>query len=147
MAAPSTARFGAFIVSLESMESPNVFVAPCGFTSKSLVMGKNLSEVSLPDCDDPDAPIWLGRDVQSQTSSISGEGVLAAEAVERWLDAYNSVESVECEVEVTFSTGTLKFTGNWHLETLTIGAEQGGRVTISVSMQSDGEITGTWTAS
>lgn len=145
MAKPTTAKFGAFTVSLESEDSPNVFIAPCGFTSKSLTMGKNLSEVSIPDCDDPDAPIWLGRDVQSQTSQISGEGVLAAESVERWLAAYNSVESVECEVEVTFSTGVLKFTGFWHLETLTIGAEQGGRVTINVSMQSDGEIVGTWT--
>jgi hypothetical protein len=145
MAQPVTARFGKFVVSLESADSPNVFEAPCGVTSKSLVMGKNLSEVSIPDCLDPDAVIWLGRDVQSQTSSITGQGVLAAESVPRWLAAYESASSVECQVEVEFSTGTLLFQGNWHLETWTLGAEQGGRVTIDVSMQSDGEIAGSWT--
>jgi hypothetical protein len=145
MAQPVTARFGKFIVSLESEDSPNVFVAPCGFTSKSLVMGKNLSEISIPDCDDPDLPIWLGRDVQSNTASITGQGVFAAESVERWLAAYESNESVECQVEVEFSTGVLLFQGHFHLETWTLGAEQGGRVTIDVSMPSDGEITGTWT--
>jgi len=145
MAQPNTARFGKFIVSLESADTPNVFVAPCGFTSKSLVMGKNLSEISIPDCNDPDLPIWLGRDVQTNTASITGEGVLAAESVPRWLAAYESTESVECQVEVQFSTGTLTFQGHFHLENWTLGAEQGGRVTANVSMQSDGEITGTWT--
>lgn len=145
MAKPTTARFGKFIVSLESADSPNTFVAPCGFTSKSLVMGKNLSEVSIPDCNDPDAVIWLGRDVQSQTSSISGQGVLAAEAVPRWLAAYESNGSIEVQIEVEFSTGTLLFQGFFHIESITFGAEQGGRVTIEVSMQSDGEIAGSWT--
>lgn len=147
MAAPSTARFGAFIVSLESMESPNVFIAPCGFTSKSLTFSRNLSEISLPDCDDPDAPIWLGRDLQSMSAAISGEGVLAAEAVERWEELRDSVDSANAEIEITFSTGVLKYTGAFQLESIAFGAEQGGRVTINVSMQSDGPLTGSWTPS
>lgn len=145
MAQPATAKFGSFVVSIAMNDSPNDFRAPCGFTSKSLVMGKNLSEISIPDCDDPDLPIWLGRDVQSQTASITGEGVLAAASIADWLQFYESADSFECEVEVTFSTGVLSFTGFFHLETWTLGAEQGGRVTCNVSMQSDGEIAGTWT--
>lgn len=145
MAQPVTARFGKFVVRIATSDSPNDFRAPCGFTSKSLVMGKNLSEISLPDCDDPDLPIWLARDVQSNTASISGEGVLAATAVSDWLEFYESSVSFECQVEVEFSTGTLTFEGYFHLESWTLGAEQGGRVTCNVSMQSDGEITGTWT--
>lgn len=147
MAQPVTAKFGAFVVSLATADSPNDFTAPCGFTSKSLVMGKNLSEVSIPDCDDPDLPIWLGRDVQSQTASITGEGVMAASSVEAWLDFYEGSASLQCEVEVTFSTGTLTFVGAFHLESWTLGAEQGGRVTCNVTMQSDGEIAGSWTPS
>jgi predicted secreted protein len=96
--------------------------------------------VSIPDCDDPDKPITLGRDVESISSSVSGEGVLAAAAVETWLKAYESTESVPVKIEIEFSTGTVTWTGFMHLESLEIGAEQGGRVTISVSMQSDGEL-------
>lgn len=145
MAKPVTAKFGAFVVSLSDGAEPAVFAAPCGFTSKSLVLSKNLVEVSLPDCEDPDAPIWLGRDVQSLSAAVTGEGVLAASAVPTWLEAFDSNDSVEVEVEITFSTGVLKYLGLMHLESLTIGAEQGGRCTINVSMQSDGEMVGTWT--
>lgn len=141
MAAPVTARFGKFRVLLSDGASPEVFTAPCGFTSKSLQLTKNLSEVSIPDCDDPDAPITIGRDVESISAQISGEGVLAASSVETWLDAYDSTESVSVKVEVEFSTGTVTFTGRMHLSQMTLGAEQGGRVTIQVEMQSDGALT------
>jgi predicted secreted protein len=144
MSAPKTARFGAMIISLSNGASPPTFTAPCGFTSKSLSLSKNLSEVSIPDCDDPDAPIWLGRDVQSLTASVTGEGVLAAEAVPTWQDAFDSTASVEVQVEITFATGVLTYQGFMHLESMEITAEQGGRVQMSISMQSDGELVGTW---
>lgn len=143
MAPPVTARFGKFRVLLGNDADPIVYTAPCGFTSKSLTLGKSLSEVSIPDCDDPDKPIATGRDVESTTASVSGEGVLAASALPTWIAAYKSTEAVPVKVEIEFSTGTLTFTGLMHLETLEIGAEQGGRVTISVSLQSDGELVDT----
>lgn len=140
MAAPVTARFGKFRVLLD-LAGTGTYTAPCGFTSKSLTLNKSLSEVSLPDCDDPDLPITIGRDVESISASISGEGVLAAAAVDTWLDAYESTESVAVKVEIEFSTGTVTWTGDFHIESLEMGAEQGGRVTLNVSMQSDGTLT------
>ncbi|MBB3523082.1 phage tail tube protein [Rhizobium sp. BK456] len=140
MATPVTARFGKFRVLLGSGSGPIVYAAPCGFTSKSLSLTKSLSEVSLPDCDEPDAPIVLGRDVESISASVSGEGVLAAAAVTTWLDAYESTESIPVKIEIEFSSGTVTWTGNMHVESLELGAEQGGRVTLNVSMQSDGAL-------
>ncbi len=140
MATPVTARFGKFRVLLGSGSGPIVYAAPCGFTSKSLSLTKSLSEVSLPDCDEPDAPIVLGRDVESISASVSGEGVLAAAAVTTWLDAYESTDSVPVKIEIEFSSGTVTWTGNMHVESLELGAEQGGRVTLNVSMQSDGAL-------
>lgn len=139
MAQPVTARFGKFRVLLD-LAGTGTYSAPCGFTSKSLTLGKSLSEVSLPDCDDPDAPIVLGRDVESITSSVSGEGVLAASSVTTWLDAYEATESVAVKIEIEFASGTVTWTGSMHVESLEIGAEQGGRVTLNVSMQSDGAL-------
>ncbi|MNL64852.1 Phage major tail protein 2 [compost metagenome] len=78
--------------------------------------------------------------MESISASVSGEGVLAASAVETWLDGYESTESVAIKIEIEFSTGTVTWTGNMHVESLEIGAEQGGRVTLNVSMQSDGEL-------
>jgi predicted secreted protein len=145
MAKPVTARFGAFTVSLSDGNSPAVFTAPCGFTSKSLSLTKSLSEITIPDCDDPDAPSWVGRDVESLSAEVSGEGVLAAEAVPTWQAAFESTASIEVQIDIEFSSGTLTYTGFMHLESLEITAEQGGRVQMSVSLQSDGELTGAWT--
>ena len=141
MAKPITARAGKMRILLGDGGSPETFDAPCGLTSKGLRIQKNLSEVTIPDCDDPDLPITLGRDVESISASISGEGVLAASAVDTWLDAYESTNSVAVKVEIEFSTGTVTWTGSFHIESLEIGAEQGGRVTLNVSMQSDGALT------
>lgn len=140
MAQPSTARFGKFKVMLGDGSSPEVFTAPCGFTSKSLTLTKNLTEVNIPDCDDPDAVAWVGRDAESLSASISGEGVLAAESVEDWLDAWENVDSINVKVEIEFPAKTITWTGRMHVATFTPSAEQGGRVTATVEMQSDGEL-------
>lgn len=106
MATPVTARFGKFRVLLGNSAVPVVYAAPCGFTSKSLALSKSLSEVSLPDCDEPDAPIVIGRDVESISASVSGEGVLAASAVITWLAAYEKTDSVPVKIEIEFCPST-----------------------------------------
>lgn len=126
--------------------TPVVYAAPCGFTSKSFTLSKNLQEVDIPDCDDPDAVAWIGRDAQNLSAQIQGDGVAAAESVQDWNDAFESIESVAAKVEIEFSTGTLSYTGMFQVESLAWAAEQAGRVTLSVSMQSDGEIGSLWTA-
>ena len=145
MAQPTTARFGKFRVLIGDSNSPINYTAPCGFTSKSLVLSKNLTEVNLPDCDDPDAPAWVGRDVQSLTASISGQGVLAAESVEVWQNAFEDTDSVPVKIEIEFPLITYTYTGLMHIQTMTLGAEQGGRVTCNIDMQSDGELARTLT--
>jgi len=140
MAQPTTVRFGKFRVLLGAGTSPVVFTAPCGFTSKSLTLTKNLEEVNLPDCDDPDKVAWVGRDASSLSASVSGEGVLTAESVDAWIEAFESVESVPAKIEVEFPAKTITWTGNMHIASLSSSADQGGRATLSVDMQSDGEM-------
>jgi len=140
MAPPVTARFGKFRVLLGDDATPTVYTAPCGFTSKSLTLAKDTTDVNIPDCDDPDAVAWLGRDASSLSASISGEGVAAAESIEKWLDAWENVESVPVKIELEFPAKTITWTGLMHVTSLNPAAEQGGRVTLAVEMQSDGEL-------
>jgi hypothetical protein len=140
MAQPTTVRFGKFRVKLGNNGSPDTYAAPCGFTSKSLTLTKNLTEVNLPDCDDPDAVAWVGRDAASLSASISGEGVLAAESVETWLDAWENTDSVPVLIEIEFPAKTITWEGFMQVATFTPAAQQGGRVTVTVEMQSDGEL-------
>lgn len=141
MAKPVTVKFGKFFVRLSDGGSPPEFIAPCGFTSKSFTRNKTLNEVPIPDCDNPDAPAWVDRDVQSMSATISGSGVLAKSAVPIWEAALASTDSIECEVELEYPDGDSDvYTGNFHLESFEITGSNGERVQVSVSMQSDGEI-------
>jgi hypothetical protein len=139
MTQPTTIKGGKVRVLLD-LAGTGSYVAPCGFSSKSLTFSKGLEEVPLPDCDDPDTVNWLGRDAVSLSIAVSGEGVLAVESGETWLDAWESVESVAAKIEIEFPATTITYTGRMHVETLEMGAPAGRRVTNNVSMQSDGEM-------
>lgn len=140
MAKPVTIRFGKFLVMLGDGASPEQFAAPCGFTSKSLTLTKNLTEVNIPDCDDPDEVAWVGRDAASLSAAVTGDGVLASESVETWLDAFESVDSISVAIELEFPTKTVRWVGKMHVSSFAPTSEQGGRVTAAVEMQSDGEL-------
>lgn len=140
MAQPTTIRGGKVRVLLGGTAIPIVYTAPCGFNQRTVTISKGLEDVALPDCADPDAVNWLGRDATSLSMTIAGEGVLSAESVETWLDAVESVESVPVKVEWEFPTKTITWTGRMHVESLEAGAQDGRRVTGNVSMQSDGEM-------
>lgn len=142
MAKPITLRFGKFFVRMSDGATPPVFSAPCGFTSKSFTRNKTLTESNVPDCDDPDAAAWVERDVQSMSATVSGEGILAKSAVPAWEAAMASTESKECEVELVYPDGDSDlYEGLFHLESFEVTGSQGERVNVSVTMQSDGEIT------
>lgn len=136
---PTTIKGGKVLVKLGS-GSPLTYEAPCGFTQRSLTLTKNLEEVNIPDCDDPDQVDWVGRDATSLSMSVSGEGVLAAESVETWLTAWEDVESVPVQIDIVFPSNTITWVGSMHLESIEIGANNGQRVTANVSLQSDGEM-------
>lgn len=140
MAAPTTIKGGKVRVMLSDGASPATYAAPCGFTSRSITFTKNLNDFSLPDCADPDKVDWLGRDAVSLSMSVSGEGVLAADAVETWMAAWENVDSVGVKIEIEFPATTHTWTGLMHVESLEVGAPNGQRVTLNVSMQSDGEM-------
>lgn len=144
MPQPNTAKPGKMRVLLGNGATPEVFSAPCGLTTKGLTVSKNLAEVSIPDCDDPDAPYWMARDVESMSSSISGEGVLAAESEALWNAAVFSTDNVSVRVEVEFTTGTRVWEGAYHLSEFTVNAQQGQRVSANISLQSDGIVNSTW---
>lgn len=140
MAQATTIKGGKIKVLLGDDATPVVYTSPCGFTQRSITLNKGLEEINVPDCDDPDKVDWVGRDATSLSMSISGEGVLASESVDTWLDAFESIESVPVKVEWEFPAKTIVWTGFMHIESMEVGANNGQRATNNVSLQSDGEM-------
>ncbi len=138
MADPLTAKFGKFRILLGDGASPEVFAAPCGFTSKAITWTKGLTEINLPDCIDPDAPASVGRDVENLSVSVNGEGVLAAESIDEWILMQEAVVATNVRIEIDIGIFTHTWNGGMLMGEMGINAEQGGRCTITVNMSSDG---------
>lgn len=139
MAQATTIRGGKVRILLGSGENPIIYSAPCGFTNRSITFTKGLEEANVPDCDDPDKIDWIGRDATSLSITVSGEGVLAYESVDTWDNALVNLTSVPAIIEIEWPTKVVTWTGDFFIESLEVGATNGTRTTLNVTMQSDGE--------
>lgn len=139
MALATTIRGGKIRILLGEGDNPIVYTAPCGFTSRSLTFTKGLEEANVPDCDDPDKVDWIGRDAVSLSISVSGEGVLAYESIDVWDAAYQDLDSVQAKIEIEWPEKLITWTGRLFVENMELGANNGVRATLNVTMQSDGE--------
>jgi predicted secreted protein len=142
MALATTVPFRKFKVLLGNGATPEIFSSPCGLTANGLAFSKNTNSVVTPDCADPDAPGWEERDVVSNSAAISGSGVMAEESFDTWWNAYNTSVSINARIQVDTATGGY-WSGAFHVTRLENAGSRGNRVTVTIAMESDGEVT--WT--
>jgi hypothetical protein len=138
MAKPTTKLFGQFLILIESPDSPGVFLAPCGLTSKGFNQTANVQETTVPDCDDPDAPAYVERAVDTLSGEISGSGVLAVEAWPTWQGWMASAASRRVQIYPLGQSGGF-YAGSFVLTNLNTPVQKGQKVNVEVTMQSDGE--------
>lgn len=148
MAKPTTSTYGAgkFWIGDDDPETPT-FTAPCGFTQGELKIDKSLNDTTVPDCDDPDAPAWVENDVQSQSWTMSFQGVLATESVPIYEAAVLSSKSVPVRQEFKgLGTGSgtpdKRYEGNGHI-TMTITSQLGQKTAVQIDVTGDGPLTPT----
>jgi hypothetical protein len=137
MAVATTFPFSKFLVKIGDGNSPEVFSDPCGLTTKGLTRSANMNDTNIPDCDNPDAPSWLGRDVVSYQASISGAGVVAHESFSTWEDWWNAAETRNVRVELGTEAAWVMPA---KLQEFAITAERGNKVQMTVNIVSDGAV-------
>lgn len=123
---------------------PFTFLKPCGLNNHTVTFTKNAQEVNVPDCDDPEAPQWIERDVESLDFSASGEGILAAESVDAWWDYFNSTDAVLARIYIGAPTDTTDgyfWEGLVHVNNFEVVGQTGTRATVTVGVVSSGEMT------
>lgn len=145
MAQATTIRFGKFKIYVEDPDNPGTYIAPCGLTEKSLQLTASAQEDVIPDCDDADAPAWVGRAISSLSAAVSGAGVWAAESYETWRRLFLAAESfnVRVEFDETGANGGGYYAGAAVMTSLGDAASLGQRVQASIELASDGAWT--WT--
>lgn len=135
MAQAQTLKYSTFLIQIGS-GLPVVYASPCGLNSKGFSRTAATNDTNVPDCDDPDAPSWLERDVVSLSGQMTGSGVVADEDFDVWNDWFESGASKPIQVKL----GTRTWQGNAILSKLDLTGQRGQRVQFSATIDSDGEI-------
>lgn len=143
MARPTTMKGSQFIIELGDGATPiEVFVAPCALNTKGINFTATANEQNIADCNDPDAPMWIERMVQTLSGDITGAGTLAFESYNVWREWFLS--GLERNVRARFNDVPAPngghYIGSYILTAFNTGANQGELATIEVTMMSDGEI-------
>lgn len=144
MALPTTYVGTTVALYLREGVSPSfTYVRPCGLTSHTITFSKQTTDIVIPDCDNLEAAAWVGRGVDSLDLSGSGSGVLAAEAVEDWWDAFSSDVSIPVRIYIGAPDDTTNghtWSGNVHITQFEVTGERGGKAQVNISFASDGEM-------
>jgi hypothetical protein len=144
MAKPTTYKGSLVAIYLEDPDYPGVYIKPCGLNNHSVQFTKNAEEIEVPDCDDPEAPQWIERDVRSLDFSATGEGVLAAEALPTWWAAFNTTDAINARIYIGAlddSTNGYYWAGQIHVNSFQVQGQTGQRATVSIGAVSSGELT------
>lgn len=140
MTQASTIRFGKFRIYVEDPDAPGTYIAPCGLTEKALNLEATANEDAIPDCDDPDAPTWVGRTIATLSAGVTGSGVWTGTAYTVWRRLFLAAASfnVRVEFDETGANGGGYFAGSAVMTNLGDQASLGQRVQASVALASDG---------
>lgn len=140
MAQPKTLTFGKFLIEVESDTTPGTFVAPCGFTDRSLEIKADTSTTAIPDCDDNDLPAWNSTGVKALSASVSGQGVLSLDGHKTWRDWVLAGVSkmVRVHINQTLENSGGYYEGSAVLTSLKLDGTFGEKCKQTVAIESDG---------
>lgn len=144
MAQPTTLRFGAGALYISDNGSPDQYIKVCGFNEFTLEISKETNDVTVPDCDDPDAPSWTERDVLALGWTMSGSGILAKESLSMIEDATRQSNASRVRLELAGAgvgggTPNRRYEGDAHVA-FTITGTRGEKIQIEVNVEGDGEL-------
>lgn len=146
MAKPTTISGSHLLIMLGDGQSPETFSAPCGLTTKGLNFSAATNDFNVPDCDDPDAPVWTERVVSALSAGVTGSGVMAGESHDEWREWFLSgaTKNIQISIDELLAVGGGYYQMPAVLTGFNITGEQGGKVQLEVAIQSDGQVL--WTA-
>ncbi len=144
MAKPKTASWSRLLVQLGDGATPTeVFTAPCALITKGLSFSAETSDSNVPDCDNPDLPSWVERNVRALSAEITGAGRLALSAQSPWRTWFmgGEAKNVRIKLDVPLADGGGHYAGKFRLTRLNFtGNESEGKIGVEVTMVSDGEV-------
>lgn len=140
MSLPVTVKGQKVALLLGNDADPEVFAVVCGITTKGLTRTNQTSDSTLWDCTDPDAAPVIERDILAGDWSISGSGQAVVAELDRIEAAFEAPANWRIVFYGTGNTVVRSYTGNAIMTSLELGAVNGQRSTISLTLSGNGEL-------
>ncbi|GHC61622.1 phage tail tube protein [Limoniibacter endophyticus] len=125
--------------------SPETWAHSCTInTTQEFTIEATTTEATAPNCEDPNAPGWVLRAVDTLSAGINGAGTMDPVSFGVLRDKTLAGESFPVRVTLGGLTGVQgggHFEGNYVMTSLGLAKEGKGYVTSTVALSSDGEIT------
>lgn len=137
------ARGSKLLVKFGDGGSPEVFTAPCSINAeRAFALEANLNEDVSIDCDNPEAPGWIERTVESLSGQVEGAGRLNTtdwRMLRRRMVAGLPV-NLQIVMDVPLEDGGEVASGAFVMSKLAKTGTRGGQVQFSVTLQSTGPL-------
>jgi hypothetical protein len=147
VAIAKTLKFANQVMLIGDGASPEVYEAPCGFTTLTLTVNIATNDTNVPDCDDPSLPSWLISDEVSKQMVLSGDGVLDTDAFQMWREwlLAGGEKNVRWFTSGTGANGGGYFQAPGIMSTYSENGQRGQRWNLSSAVTLNGKPA--WTAS
>lgn len=140
MAHPTTIKGQKVVLQLGDGDSPEEFTVVCGITTKGLQRTNQTGDTITWDCTDLDAPPEIERDILSSDWTMNGSGQAVLTELERLENVFDTVWNWRMVFFGTGSTIVRSYTGAAIMTDLTIGAVNGERVSVSLTLSGSGAL-------
>jgi hypothetical protein len=140
MSYPTLIKGQKVVLQLGDGADPEVFTTVCGITTKGLARTRKVNETENWDCTDPNALPLTEREASTSDWTVTGSGQAVAAELDRIEAAYNTPANWRV---VFFGTGTTivrSYTGLAIMTDLNLGAVNGEKASISLTLSGTGEL-------
>jgi len=140
MSYPTTIKGQKVALQLGDGADPEVFTVVCGITTKGLQRTRAVNEAVVWDCTDPDALPLTEREMAAGDWTISGSGQAVVAELDRLEAAFETGANWSIVFFGTGSTVVRSYTGNAIMTDLNLGATNGEKATVSLTLSGNGEL-------
>ncbi len=131
------------LIQIGDGEDPEVFAHSCTInTSQDFTIEATTTDATDPNCENPDAPGWVLRSVDTLSANINGAGT--ADAISYGVLRKHMLSGEPFNVRVLMdlpkAQGGGWYAGRYVMTSLGLAKEGKGYLSSTVAMQSDGEV-------
>lgn len=122
---------------------PEVFATPCGLTTSTFSLTATTGSTSVPDCSDPELPVWDTKDITSLAAQVTGSGVMAVESFDTWNNWF--IGATAKNVQIKLDQASLgQYEGQFILSNFKLNGTRGQKVTVDITIDNNNAVT--WVA-